>query len=333
MVKQISSLSEIRESVNPVFKTARSCVIVNALLGDKDVKKLLGPLGFDMPSLDPDEEKMTAEMREFAAQMANPGFNIMVETRFSATNKFILSSGISNVVDLPCGYTPREIKFADSGIQYFGLDIPVVAEEIAPAVKEVIGENPSIRYFGVDATNYASLKEALSDVWGELLITIEGLLMYLTQSELDEVFRNIHILLGSLGGKWITTDNEILAVHHRLLSVLNGEDSAKQGSGPIPLSTAPENDFLKASTAPQYVEKMGFDLKKVPVYDYLPDSLLSLRNLPNEKQEAVRNTFKEMSFWVMTVPSHISAIFFLFISRWNRAVYYDYLFKKSGQCI
>ena len=110
MVKQISSLSEIRESVNPVFKTARSCVIVNALLSDKDAKKLMGPLGFDMPSLDPVEEKMTAEMREFAAQMANPGFNIMVETRFSATNKFILSSGISNVADLPCGYTPRRIK-------------------------------------------------------------------------------------------------------------------------------------------------------------------------------------------------------------------------------
>lgn len=57
MVKQISSLSEIRESVNPVFKTARSCVIVNALLGDEEAQRLMGALGFDIPSLDLDEEK------------------------------------------------------------------------------------------------------------------------------------------------------------------------------------------------------------------------------------------------------------------------------------
>lgn len=150
-------------------------------------------------------------MREFAAQMSNPGFNIMVETRFAATNRFILESGYSYVADLPCGYTPRGIKLADTGIQYFGLDIPVVAEEIAPAVKQVIGENRSIRYFGVDATNYASLKNALAEARGELLITTEGLLMYLTRSELDEVFRSIHTILENFGGKWITTDIDLFS--------------------------------------------------------------------------------------------------------------------------
>ena len=54
MEKQKSSVSEIRESVNPVFKTARSCVTVNALLGDEDARKLMGPLGFDQPFLNPD---------------------------------------------------------------------------------------------------------------------------------------------------------------------------------------------------------------------------------------------------------------------------------------
>lgn len=51
MEKQTINLSEIRESVNPVFKIARSCVTVNALLGDKDAQKLMAPLGFDMPFL------------------------------------------------------------------------------------------------------------------------------------------------------------------------------------------------------------------------------------------------------------------------------------------
>ena len=104
----------------------------------------------------------------------------------------------------------------------------------------MIGDNRFIRYAGVDASNYSSLKKALSEVQGELLITVEGLLMYLTQSELDEVFQNIHALLENFGGKWITTDNEILAVHHKLLSVLSGEETAKPSSGQMPPSSAPD---------------------------------------------------------------------------------------------
>ena len=76
MEKPKTSVSEIRESVNPVFKTARSCVTVNALLGDRDAQKLMAPLGFDLPFPGPDEQKMTPEMHEFVTQMSNPGFNI-----------------------------------------------------------------------------------------------------------------------------------------------------------------------------------------------------------------------------------------------------------------
>ena len=48
---------------------------------------------------------------------------------------------------------------------------------------------------------------------------------------------------------------------------------------------------------------MGFELKKIPVFDYLPKSLLSLRDMTNEKQKAVKDIFKEMFFWVMTVKN------------------------------
>lgn len=298
---QKAAVSEIRESVNPVFKTARSCVIFTALLGDADAQKLMNLLGFDRTFLFPGDGKMTAEMREFAAQMSNPGFSIMIETRFSATNKFILDSGINNVVDLPCGFTPRGVKFKDAGLRYFGLDIPAVTDEIAQAVREVIGENDLIRYFDVDATNQASLKKSLTDVHGELLITTEGLLMYLTQSELDEVFHNIHALLKNFGGKWITTDNEILAAHYRLQSVLSAENSMKPPAEQTHPPFVPGNDFLTASTACQYVEKMGFNLRKIPVFTYLPDSLLSLSQMSEEKRTAVRDSFREMFFWVMTV--------------------------------
>ena len=301
MEKQKESDSVIREAVNPVFNTARSCVTVNALLGDEDAKKLTATLGFDISFLDPGRNNMTSEMREFAAQMANPGFNIMVESRFSATNKFILESRPCQVMDLPCGYTPRGIKLADTGIRYFGMDLPAVTEEIAPAVKDIIGENEFISYYNVDATNYGSLKNALTNAHGELLITTEGLLMYLTQSELDEVFQNIRGILETYGGRWITTDNEILAAYFRLLSVLDNKAPVKNRSDHMKPPPPPGNDFLKASNALQYAAKMGFEVRKIPVFDYLPESLRSLSNMTEAQQSAVRDTFREMFFWVMTV--------------------------------
>ena len=301
MDKQKKTDPALREAVNPVFNTARSCVTVNALLGDEDAEKLTASLGFDIPVLDPNGNNMTPEMRVFAAQMANPGFSIMVESRFSATNDLILKSSPGQVVDLPCGYTPRGIKLADTGIRYFGMDLPAVSEEIAPAVKKVIGENERIRYFSVDATNYSSLKNALADAHGELLITTEGLLMYLTQLELDEVFQNIRALLETYGGKWITTDNEILAAHFRLLAVLTDKDTVNEDSNHMKPPPLPENDFLKTSTALQYAAKMGFEVRKIPVFDHLPDSLLSLSHLTETQRRAVRDTFREMFFWVMTV--------------------------------
>ena len=114
MEKQKKSDSVLREAVNPVFNTARSCVTVNALLGDWDAKKLVASLGFDKAFLNPGGKNMTPEMREFAVRMTNPGFNIMVESRFSATNKLIIESKPTQVMDLPCGYTPRGIKLADT---------------------------------------------------------------------------------------------------------------------------------------------------------------------------------------------------------------------------
>ena len=299
MEKQKASVTEIREAVNPVFNTARSCTAINALLGDDDAQKLMLPLGFDMTDLEPGGDNITPEMQVFFDQMTNPGFSIMVETRFAASNEYIRKSGFSHIVDLPCGYTPRGIKFADTGIWYYGLDLPAVTEEIEPAAKGVTGENERIRYFDVDATNYTSLKKALSGVQGELLITTEGLLMYLTQSELDEVFQNIRMLLEEHGGEWITTDNEILAAHFRLLDVLS-DDPYAPASAQLPPST-PGNDFLDCSKALQYAGKMGFDVKKVPVYNYLPEKLLSLSRMPADRQHAVRDTFKEMYFCVMTV--------------------------------
>ncbi len=298
-------MNSLREDVNPVFHTAEACLLVNAQMGDKDAKNLLGLLDFGKAVQDTKENDMTPEMREFVVHRLNPGFNTMVEARFTSTTRLILESGLSRVVDLPCGFTPRGLKMAGTAIDYYGLDLPAVTEKMAPVVESIIGESTKIAYRAVDATNLDSLKKALGASKEPVLISTEGMLMYFTQSELDEVFRNIRAILLEHGGEWITVDNQMLSAQNRLMEVLLAGDpdeiekfntfSRERLSKMAP----PENAFLK-DNAEQYVGNMGFALRKVPVYDYLPPTLHALDHLPGKEKDKARDVFKDMYFWIMT---------------------------------
>ena len=58
----------------------------------------------------------------------------------------------------------------------------------------------------MDATNYPSIKSAFDKIDGKVCITTEGLLMYLTDFELDALCDNIKKILAEHGGYWITLD-------------------------------------------------------------------------------------------------------------------------------
>ena len=195
---------KLREEVNPVYSTAQSCLQIVAAVGDEDSENLRKTLGFSVFGEDIKEKAANIPPQIINALMTVlPIFNSLPESRFFASNKYIAESGAKTVVDLPCGYTARGIKLAKSGIKFYGFDLPAVIDAMKPAVNKTIGENENIIYHEVDATNYASLRKALEGAEGELHITTEGLLMYLTQSEIETVFGNIRKLLLEFGGKWV----------------------------------------------------------------------------------------------------------------------------------
>ena len=101
------------------------------------------------------------------------------------------------------------------------MDLPAVIDAVASAVQKIIGNSELISYHAVDATNYTSMQKVLNNaVSDEIIITTEGMLMYLTQSELEEVFHNICRLLIEFGGMWVTTDNEMIQGQNKILALL-----------------------------------------------------------------------------------------------------------------
>ena len=196
------NIEKLREEVNPVYSTAHSCLQIVSATGDEESDNLRKVLGFTEFGADSKERgsNISPEMKQVLMNLM-PIFSSLVETRFFSMNNYIIKSGVKNVLDLPSGYTARGVKLAKSGINYYGFDLPAVIDAMKPAVNKIIGDNEKIKYHEVDATNYASLKKGLGDAKGELHITTEGLLMYLTQAELETVFGNIRKLLLEYGGK------------------------------------------------------------------------------------------------------------------------------------
>lgn len=312
------NLDMLREEVNPVFLTAQSCLKICAQLGDEDSIKLMELLDFEEQHNASAMKVLTPEMLALVGKLM-PGFHSLVEARFYTTNKMISDTGVRQVVDLPCGYTSRGIKLSKSGVKYYGFDLPAVAEAMGPAVKKIIGDAGNIQYAGVDATNYSSLREALSDADGELFITTEGMLMYLSQSEIEEVFRNIRRLLLEFGGKWVTIDNTLYDAQPVVLSKVVGSSASPDlldkvgriAAGAMSKTEHAKNKFFDKdrAVADAFVRDMGFDLEYINVGDYLPDVLHSLEGLPEESINAVRDTYKNVKLLVMTATTEKNEVF------------------------
>lgn len=144
---------------------------------------------------------------------------------------------------------------------------------------------------------YASLRKAIEGAEGELIITTEGLLMYLTQAELETVFDNIRRLLLEFGGEWITVDNELAkAEKGALAAVTTGMPQAlaeKIGSiaaGALAKTTLNNNIFFDRDPekAKKFVSDMGFELELVPMGRYMPETIVAYKQLPEDLRTQLR---------------------------------------------
>ena len=309
-MSEVLNIEKLREEVNPVYSTAQACMLQIAKLGDKDSDDLRKALGFSELHADfrAGGDNIPPDVRE-AFTLALPVLSAMVESRFFASNNFIINSGAKQVLDLPCGYTARGIKLSKSGIKYFGCDLPAVIDAVCPAVAQVIGEHENIAYRGVDATNYASLRKAVEGAEGELHITTEGLLMYFTQSELETVFANVRKLLLEFGGRWVTLDNDLDDSQAKALRVVLADMPAEKSdqiarvvAGIVSKTTLANNSFFgkDKDKIKKFVSDMGFDLELVPVKKYMPESLGAFADFPEDIREKATEAIGSCSFWVMT---------------------------------
>lgn len=324
-----STIDKLREEVNPVFGTAKSCLQILAVTGDEDSEKLRKQLGFPVFGTDSKQRAPVPEEVRSLFTKVTPVYIALPEVRFFSSNALIEKLGIKQVVDLPCGYTARSAKLSKLGCRYFGLDLPAVISELAPASEKLFGKSKSVSFHEVDATNYSSLRSALKNAQGEIIITTEGMLMYFTQSELETVFANIRNLLLEFGGKWITLDNQLESTQKDLIAAitsdLTGEEASSVGSilaSAVSKTTMSNNSFFDSDTekVKKFVSDMGFNIEVVPMKDYLPATIRAFSRFPTEIQEKARAAFDSANFWVLTAKPGNTQSFICKENNFNASV-------------
>ena len=300
---------KILEQTNPVFNTAKMTLFQLADSGNKNAAAICEKLGLTREGTQ-NSRTTTASPEQMAAAA------LLIETRYRTMGILAEKSGCDTCIDLPCGYTPRAVEFAEKNIPFIGMDLPAAIAEAEPAILSLLddGKKKLVKFRGVDATNYASLEAALDGVEGSVCITTEGLIMYFTESEEKTLCANIRRILSKHGGCWILADPESSLIYMAALKAVAGDrfmeiamkaksqvtdkSDVKVGSGKLSLRLkSAENDM---KTALSFMTEQGFKVERMIIGDYMPD-LMSLSKLDADKAAAYSAGMKRCAFWKMTV--------------------------------
>ena len=293
--------AEIR--TNPVFMTAKTAVCLMAYAGIPNAEDIMEKLELSYDNI--------PGMRDEQMILGNA---LVVESKYRTMCRLISESGLKTEVDLPCGYTPKAIHMTDKGIDFIGLDLPIAAEEAGAVIAPMADRSDKIRFCGVDATNYESLKKALGGVTGEICITTEGMMMYFTDSEASAVVSNIKKLLEEHSGCWITPDPEYAVQFFLTFSSVMGEEAVqklietkKSAAGQSDVA-ALQNSFIVDPTDPvngikkvsDFLDRHHLKAERINLGEIMPE-LSVYDKLSSEQIARFREAMKKCCYWKITL--------------------------------
>lgn len=288
---------DYRTMVNPTYLTAKSTVFLLAVAGNEDAKRMIAGLGLEdaLGKRDPSDTLVS----EADAKALMTGVAVAIEARYAALSRTLKNGGCKNLLDIACGYTPRAIFCKNNGISYAGLDVPVVAEELQRfADKEGLGKV----YHGGDATNAASLNAAVEGFDGEVLISSEGLLGYLSTSEFEQLLGGIRQILENHSGAFVTSD---MGVNYELFATANMSDPDAYDASRK--RTMKQSDIYNEGVVHMdhekvqaFIEAGGFHVEKLPFY-HGDENLSMLRGIPEAWREKYLELLKNAYVWKMTL--------------------------------
>ena len=302
---------DYRSMVNPTYLTAQSTLLMLAASGNADAQEFIREMGIQEGIQRNQDQSKPSPISEADRKALMVGASLAVEARYAAISRVLENEGYKSVLDIACGYTPRSLYCYKAGIDYVGMEIPVVAEQLQAFAQKKYQDLKHPAYVGGDATNAASLKAAADLLDGELFISSEGLMQYLSADEAEQFIGGIRQVLSEHGGAWYSSDWNVdyQQFSTRNMTSPEGVKYYNETRRQIMKSSNVFNEgvsFLSEDEKQAFLESHGLKVEKLPFY-YGDENLAMLRAVAPDKMDAIMDQFKKSSFWKMTLdPSFIA---------------------------
>jgi O-methyltransferase involved in polyketide biosynthesis len=198
----------------------------------------------------------------------------MIEARYKSLGAAVKRAGVKQVLELASGVALRGLAMsADSELIYVESDLQPMSEEKKRLVQKMrihqeIPLRNNLFYESADALCLEELKEAARHFSKEKPIAVihEGLMPYLSLEEKEGLARNIHALLKSFGGWWITPD---FTTRKELEKWNRNEElqSMVQSVGQLTSRSFKDSAFEDDQQVEEFCSRMGFEVSVSPQVD------------------------------------------------------------------
>ncbi len=221
-------------------------------------------------------EQLLAKTSEEPVEVA-----VLIEGRYKAINQVMAQSGATQVIELASGLLPRGMAMSQNpNFTFVESDLPAMISRKQQLVKQLIGLRSNLHFTAIDATSRPSQFPVHADYLHQekpVVILCEGLLMYLTFAEKQQVFANVREMLQVYGGVWITSD------------LTTKDDLAQQRRSPVwqklgqildnmTSRSLKDNYFDSFDHREQFVSEQGFCVEEYSTLDVM-DQLTCLEPL------------------------------------------------------
>jgi len=217
-------------------------------------------------------------------------FSAYWEARYKATNRIIRRNGITQILEVAAGLSPRGIAMTENpDVVYVVTDLPQILDQermiTEAALSKLNYQRPNLHFEVANALDRESLSTALSifRLDRSVAIITEGLLPYFNHEEKTVLANNIHEVLTKYRGVWITSDvhtKQYRDAATRLdAKMRQRQDRIARSTG----SNLESNFFADENDVRRFFETAGFQIEEYQYSNVVQDlSSIRLLNLFQE---------------------------------------------------
>jgi len=228
------------------------------------------------------------------------------EARYKATNQIIAREGITQILEIAAGLSPRGLEMTgDPDVVYVATDLPEMLEQEKAIAGTILArlniQRPNLHFSVANALDRDEVLRAATPFQSgkPVVILTEGLLTYLTRAEQATLAANVHELLARYGGVWIIPDVSTKQIWDTFRRIDKRMQQRVQTVSSATERSLYDNLFIDRNDVRQFFTSAGF---KIEEYSFLHvlDELSSLKRL-NIERESIVQTAQGFTVFILTL--------------------------------